>query len=293
MSATTPTTWTIKTLLTWTTDYLKSKGTSPREARLEAQTLLAHVMKCPKIELVARSDEEPSADEKTRFRELIKQRLDGCPVAYLVGRRDFYLLSFEVSPAVLIPRPDTETLVEQALRILKPLPSPAVLDLGTGSGCVAISLAHQSKTAAVTAVDLSPDALDVAGRNAAAHGVADRVGFLRGDLFEPLPADARFDLIVSNPPYIAHEEFADLAADVREYEPRLALDGGPDGLAFYRRIAAGTDRFLKPGGSVLVEIGWKQEPAVRALFDANAGWSVGPSVKDPGGHFRVVSAKKK
>ena len=288
-----PTVWTIKALLDWTTAHFRGKGADLRDARLEAQILLAHVMGCPKIELVARSDEEPTAAEKARFKDLIRKRVEGWPVAYLVGKREFYLLSFEVTPAVLIPRPDTETLVEYALRLLKGQPSPSVLDLGTGSGCIAVSLAHQCKAAAVTAVDVSPDALDVARRNATAHGVADRTTFHLGDLFAPLAAGSAFDLIVSNPPYVTPTELAELSPDVRDHEPRVALDGGPDGLAFYRRIAADAGRFLKPGGAVAVEIGWTQEPAVRALFEARPEFVVGPSVKDRGGRFRVVTAKKK
>src|SRR5262245_4737906 len=183
--------WTIKALLTWTTDFLAKKGIEgPRN---EAQILLAHVLKCNKVDLLVRYDEQPLEAERTRFRELIHRRVAGWPVAYLVGTRDFYLLSFEVSPAVLIPRPETETLVLEALGYLKPLNAPAVLDLGTGSGCIAISIAHQKKDARLTAVDVSPDALDVARRNAAKHGVVDRISFLLGDLFAPLAAGSSFD----------------------------------------------------------------------------------------------------
>lgn len=289
-SATQPTTWTIKALLQWTTDHFHKKGLE--SPRLDAQILLAHVMGCPKIELIARSADEPTDDERTRFKELIRRRVEGWPVAYLVGRRDFYLLSFEVSPAVLVPRPDTETLVELALRTVKGNPSPAILDLGTGSGCIAVSLAHQCKGAAVTATDVSPDALEVAKRNATTHGVANRITFLTGDLFAPL-APTQFDLIVSNPPYIAYAEFADLSADVRDHEPRAALDGGPDGLAFYRRLAAEAGTFLKPSGSVMVEIGWTQEPAVRALFEGRSEWTSVTSAKDHGGQWRVVSAARR
>jgi release factor glutamine methyltransferase len=291
-TGTAPTAWTVKALLSWTTDYLHKKGVEPREARLEAQVLLGHVLSCPRIELVARSDEEPSDDQKARFRDLIRQRVEGWPVAYLVGRREFYLLPFEVTPAVLIPRPDTETLVLEALRLLKGQPSPRVLDLGTGSGCIAVSLAHQCKGATVAAVDVSPDALEVARRNADRHGVADRVSFHQGDLFAPLPAGAAYDLIVSNPPYVTPTELAGLAPEVRDHEPRVALDGGPDGLAFYRRIAADAARFLAPGGSVLVEVGWTQDAAVRALFEGAPDLTVGASVKDGAGRSRVVTAKK-
>ncbi len=290
-NGTAPASWTVKALLSWTTDYLHKKGIEPRDARLESHVLLAHVMNCPRIELIARSDEEPTGDERTSFKDLIRRRVEGWPVAYLVGRREFYLLPFEVTPAVLIPRPDTETLVLEALRLLKGRPAPRVLDLGTGSGCIAVSLAHQSKGSHVTAVDISPDALEVAKRNADRHGVADRVHFRHGDLFAPLPAGEPFDLIVSNPPYVTPAELDALAPEVRDHEPRVALDGGPDGLAFYRRIAADADRHLTPGGTVLVEIGWTQDEAVRTLFAETL--TVGATIKDAAGRPRVVTAKKR
>jgi release factor glutamine methyltransferase len=192
-----------------------------------------------------------------------------------------------------VPRPETETLVMEALRLLKPLKGPTVLDLGTGSGCIAVSIAHQKKDARVTATDISPDALDVARRNAERHGVADRVAFLQGDLFAPVPAGAAFDLVVSNPPYVTPAELAALPADVREHEPRLALDGGPDGLAFYRRIASGAGPLLKPGGSLLVEIGATQDEAVRAILGERAELDVGPTLRDGNKLPRVVTARKR
>jgi len=288
--ATQPITWTVKALLQWTTEFLKKKGVE--SPRLESQILLAHVMDCPKIELVARSNEEPTEVERARFKDLIRQRTEGWPVAYLVGKREFYLLSFEVTPAVLIPRPDTETLVLEALRLLKGRANPAVLDLGTGSGCIAISIAHQAKTTRVTAVDVSPDALGVAKRNASTHGVQDRVTFALGDLFAPLPEGSQFELIVSNPPYVTPGELAELAPEVRDHEPRIALDGGPDGLAFYRRIATDASRFLKPGGTVLVEIGVSQEDAVQGIFAARSELTVNPTIKDLAGRPRVISARR-
>jgi release factor glutamine methyltransferase len=286
-----PTVWTIKALLAWTTDYLKAKGNDA--AKREAELLLAHVLGCKRVDLFVRFEEQPTDAERAKFRELIQRRVAGCPVAYLIGTREFYLLPFEVGPAVLVPRPDTETLVLEALNRLKPLAAPAVLDLGTGSGCIAVSLVHQKKDARATATDVSADALAVARRNAAAHGVAERITFLHGDLFEPIPGGSTFDLIASNPPYIAHDEFAALAPDVRDHEPRLALDGGPDGLAFYRRIAAGAGAFLKPGGSLILEVGHTQDAAVRGLLAERPEWEVGATLKDGGGHPRVVTAKKR
>jgi release factor glutamine methyltransferase len=202
--------WTIKTLLGWTTDFFASKGIE--SPRAEAQILLAHVLKCNRVDLLVRYEEVPTDAERTRYRELIQRRVAGWPVAYLVGMREFYLLSFEVTPAVLVPRPETETLVLEALGYLKQMISPTVLDIGTGSGCIAICIAHQKKDASVAAVDISPDALVVARRNAVRHGVAERIEFLQGDLFAPLAPESTFDLIVSNPPYIAPDEFPSLAA---------------------------------------------------------------------------------
>lgn len=284
-----PSVWTIKALLAWTTDYLRKKGVAG--PHLDAQILLAHVLRVPRIELIARSDEEPTAAEKAEYKKLVQQRVEGCPVAYLTGTREFYLLAFDVSPAVLIPRPDTETLVEQALRLLKNKPAPTVLDLCTGSGCVAVTLAHNCKTARVTAVDVSLDAVAIAAGNAEKHHVADRVAVLAGDLFAPLSVGATFEIITANPPYIAHAEFETLPTEVLQ-EPRLALDGGPDGLAFYRRLAAEAGQWLAPGGTLLVEVGHTQADLVRELLATGPGLSAGAVHKDMGGRLRVVTARQ-
>jgi release factor glutamine methyltransferase len=286
-----PVVWTIKALLAWTTDFLAKKGIE--NPRADAQILLGHVLGYDKTYLTVNFAEQPSETDRNRFKELVQRRVAGWPVAYLVGNRGFYTLDFEVTPAVLIPRPDTETLVLEALTWLKPFREPAVLDLGTGSGCIAVTIAHEKKDARVTATDVSPDALEVARRNAACHGVAERVTFLQGDLFAPLSSGAAFDLVVSNPPYIAHHEFAELQREVRDHEPRGALDGGADGLAFYRRIAAGVGAFLKPGGRLLLEIGSTQDADVRAILAGQPELEVGPTLKDLVGHTRVVSAKRK
>jgi release factor glutamine methyltransferase len=283
------TTWTVKALSDWTTKFLAGKGLeTPLK---DARALLAFVLNCKPIDVVVRGDDEPTDAEKAQYRELIKRRADGCPTAYLTGRRDFYMLTFEVNSAVLIPRPDTETLVVATLDALKGVAAPTVLDLGTGSGCVAVSLAHAMKAATLTAVDISPAALATAKRNADTHGVADRLAFLEGDLFGPLPPAAAFDAIVSNPPYIAPAEFPGLATEVRDYEPRLALDGGPDGLAFYRRITLDASRFLKPGGSLLVEIGSTQADAVTGLF-RTAGFTDVTVTRDGSALPRVVSGRR-
>lgn len=280
--------WTVKRLLTWTEDFLKKKGVE--SPRLEAQILLAHALGCSKIDLYVRHAEEPPEVQKTLFRGMIKKRADGMPNAYLVGYREFFSLAFKVTPAVLIPRPDTELLVLEAGKFLKPLNAPNVLDIGAGSGCVAVAVAKHHPTARVTAVDVSPAALAVARENAATHQVDARVKFSEGDMFAPV-AGQTFDMIVSNPPYITHAELETLDKTVKDFEPRQALDGGPDGLAFYRRIAAGAAAHLKPGGMVFVEIGSTQETAVRSLF-TEAGLGQVKTFKDLAGLPRVVAAKK-
>lgn len=288
-----PTVWTIRALLTWTTEYLAKKGAAPAAARLEAQLLLAHVLRCNKMDLLLRFEEQPTDAQRGEYRTIIQRRVEGFPVAYLIGSREFYLLTFEVSPAVLVPRPETETLVAEALRRLKPLPGPLVLDLCTGSGCIGISIAHQKLDARITATDISPDALDVARRNAARHGVADRLHFVQGDLFAAVPPGSLFDAIVCNPPYVTVGELATLAVDVREHEPRLALDGGPDGLAFYRRIAAEAEAFLIPGGFLLLEIGATQETPIAALLAERPHLIVEKTLRDAAGLPRVAIAKRR
>lgn len=284
------TTWTIQALLNWTTDYLQRKGIE--SPRTEAQILLAYVLGCKRVDLLVRYDEVPTEAQRRQYRELIQRRVAGWPTAYLVGSRDFYLLNFEVTPAVLIPRPDTETLVLEALKLLKPMKAPRVWDIGTGSGCIAISIAHQKKDALVTASDISPDALEVAQRNAQRHGVAERIRFLCGDLAAPVPTGEVFDLIVSNPPYIAQGELAHLAPEVRDHEPRIALDGGADGLAFYRRLAMSMAPYLIEGGYLLLEIGAGQKDAVQNIFAEFPHWQIGPTFKDMAGRIRVVSFRR-
>jgi release factor glutamine methyltransferase len=283
MSSAATTVWTIKELLSWTTNYLSQKGIEA--ARLEAQILLSHILKCPRIELIARSQEEPTAKDKASFRELVKRRVEGWPVAYLTGSKEFYLLPFNVTPAVLIPRPDTETLVLEALNKLKDIPNPKILDLCTGSGCIAIALAVNCPTAQITATDISPDAIEIAKANAAKNKVADRVTFRTGDLFNAIPAGSQFDMVVSNPPYITTSEMETLAVDIKEHEPKIALDGGPDGLAFYRRIDNEIKNWLKPNSWCILEIGDTQGQSVQALFSNRQNVSV---INDMNKKQRVV-----
>lgn len=281
--------WTIGGLLDWTAKYLAQKQVE--FPRLDAEVLLAHALGCKRIDLYGFRHAEPAAPEvRQRYKDLIRKRLEGCPVAYLVGRKEFFALEFEVTPAVLIPRPDTELVVMECLRLAKALAEPRVLDVGTGSGAIAVALARQHKGARVTAVDASPEALAVAGRNAARHGVADRVRFLEGDLFAPVVGE-QFDFILSNPPYVAREDLPKLPPGVRDYEPHRALDGGPGGYDVLARLVEGAGAHLADGGHLIVEIGSAQEGPARERIAARAGFTLADTVHDHSGHPRVLRAR--
>lgn len=283
-------TWTIGALLDWTARHLATKGAE--YPRLDAEVLLAHALQCRRIDLYTRYQETASEEVRSRFRDLIRQRLEGCPVAYLVGRKEFFSLTFEVTSAVLIPRPESEFVVLECLRLARDLAEPRILDIGTGSGNLAVTVAHQHPRAQVTAVDKSPEALAVAARNAARHGVADRVRFLSGDLFAPIPKDARFDFILSNPPYIAHEDLERLPGGVRHYEPLLALDGGPDGFAVFDRLVAEAANCLVEGGYLIVEIGAPQHEPARQRILARSEYELAETIYDGSRHPRVLRARK-
>ncbi len=281
--------WTVGRLLDWTAKFLQQKGSE--SPRLDAEVLLAHALGCRRIELYTRYEESASEEQRTRFRELVRQRLEGCPVAYLVNRKEFFSLEFEVNRNVLIPRPDTECVVVECLRLAQSMAAPSVVDIGTGSGAIAVAVARRHPAARVTAVDLSPAALEVARRNAARHGLAERVRFLEGDLFAPVPAGEHFDFVLSNPPYIAHEDMERLPVGVRHYEPALALDGGPGGYAVFDRLADEARQFLSPGGHLIVEIGAPQEGPARERLTSYPDWELGKTVRDGSGHPRVLVAR--
>jgi release factor glutamine methyltransferase len=283
--------WTIGRLLDWTTSFLAGKGVE--SARLEAQLLLAHALKCSRTALYTRYDEAPAEAERGQFRELVQQRVKGRPVAHLLGRKEFFSLEFEVCPDVLVPRQDSEWVVTECLTLAKGMPTPAVLDVGTGSGCLAIAVAAHHKGAIVTASDCSEAALAVARRNAERHKLVDRVRFLQGDLFEPLQAGERFDFILSNPPYISRAELAKLSPEVRDHEPRLALDGGEDGFAVIDRLIREAPDHLRPGGYLIIEIGFDQEAAALERFKKHGGYDLEKTVHDTAGHPRVLRARRR
>lgn len=234
---------------------------------------------------MTREHEALPPEAEAAVAQLMQRRLGGESVARILGHREFFGLDFVLGPATLEPRPDTELLVELALRRLPP--GGRLLDLGTGTGCIPIAILHSRPDATGLATDLSPDALEVARANAMRHGVAERLDFAQGDWFGALAGPDSFDLIVSNPPYIETAVIADLAPEVRGHDPLLALDGGPDGLAPYRIIAAEAHRWLRPGGSLVVEIGFDQGERAATLFAA-AGYAGVEVHQDLAGLDRVV-----
>jgi release factor glutamine methyltransferase len=282
--------WTIGRLLNWTTGYLREHGSE--SPRLDTEVLLAHALKCERIALYARFNDSPADAARDAFRELVRRRSQGAPVAYLVGHKEFFSLDFEVGPAVLIPRPDSEFVVLEFLRIAKGMTQVTAIDIGTGSGNLAIATAHQQPTARVWAVDRSAAALEIARRNATRHGIADRIDFIEGTLFDSLPSGLQVDCILSNPPYIPTAEIPNLAIGVRDYEPHIALDGGPSGLDVVAAIVTQAERFLKPGGQLILEIGAPQEAEVRRLVESRGAYELLPTIHDYAGHARVISARK-
>jgi release factor glutamine methyltransferase len=359
------TVWTVKALLDWTRDYFTRQQVE--EPRLSAELLLSHVLGCDRVKLILRHGEAPAPAQRDAFRELVKRRAAHEPLGYLTGVERFFGFDFRVDRSVLIPRPETEMLVEQVLTAARPyreksevrspksevpdagkpapvlrpegmgsgvyevppqpdegkpddaklggLPSPArrtertpdsglrtpdspaptvtVIDLCTGSGCVACSVAKLLPAARVTATDISEAALSVARSNAERLGVADRVTFRAGDLLAAIPSDhPPADFVTANPPYIPDAEVAKLDPTVRDFEPHLALKGGADGLDFVRRIVDGVARVLKPGGTLFVEIGFDQGPAVEALLRSRGGFEGVTVLRDFQGHPRVLKARR-
>jgi release factor glutamine methyltransferase len=277
-------TWTTLSVLDWTTKRFTDAGIT--SARLEAQLLLAHVLQCSRMQLYTGFDKPLGENELTGYRELIKRRLGGEPVAYLLGEHEFWGLPFFIEPSVLVPRPDTETVVEVARSSRADRCAACrVLDLCTGSGALAVSLAKELPAARVVATDLSDAAVALARRNAERNGFGARVAVRAGDLWAAVEGE-RFDLIVSNPPYIATSVIPTLGAEVRR-EPALALDGGADGLAFYDRICGRARAHLEPGGALVVEHGYDQADAVRSRFEA-AGFLGVTLVHDLGKNPRVT-----
>jgi release factor glutamine methyltransferase len=280
-------TWTIREVLRWTARDFGERGVDA--PRLDAELLVAHALEMDRVGLYLDMDRPLSADELVRVRALVQRRRQREPVAYILGTREFFGRAFEVGPAVLVPRPDTETLVERALELLPKGPA-RVLDLCTGSGIIAISLAASRPDVAADATDVSKEALEVAARNAERHAVGDRITWLLGDLFAAVPTGRRYDLVTANPPYISEGELPTLAPEVARWEPRLALAAGAEGLDVLERITAGIPEVLRPGGAVLVEVGLGQAPSVCQALEA-AGLHEVRAHRDLGGVERVVEGR--
>lgn len=290
----TSTAWTILGILQWADGFLKQRRIeSPRSA---AEILLACALGTDRIHLYMHHDQPLEKPELARFKGFIQRRLQREPVAYIVGRKGFWSLDLEVTPAVLIPRPETERLVEAALAWLagRPADRPArILDLGTGSGAIVLALASEADRHRFFASDVSAEAVGVARRNAAATGLSERVRFFVGDWLHAVRPSPAFDLIVSNPPYVATREWAGLQPEIVRYEPRRALDGDADGLHGYRAIVGEAHRYLRPGGALMVEIGCGQRRAVERIAERSGAYEAYGCLKDYGGHDRVVTMHKK
>jgi release factor glutamine methyltransferase len=288
--------WTIKDLLEVTSDYLKEKGID--SPRLSAEVLLAHQLKVDRVKLYLNFDQPLLQREIAAFRELIKRRLKREPIQYITGMQEFWSLNFVVNPHVLIPRPETELLVEQivSLHREKRLPgdrSPKILDLGTGSGVLAIAVAQELESASVWASDVSADTLAIAELNAKRHGVEGRVKFILSDVWQGFDnLSLGFDAVVSNPPYIPSDHMDSLAPEVRDFEPRSALDGGEKGMHFIKGIIAEAPKYLSVGGWLLLEMDPKQTTMAMELMERINNYGEKFRVKDYSGQYRVVVAQR-
>jgi len=286
--------WTIQKLLNWIIGYLTDKGID--SPRLSAELLLSHVVGLKRIELYTQFDRPVTQQQLDQLHGLVKRAGQYEPIAYLTGKIEFYCLEFQVSPDCMIPRPETELLVERAIEFLRSRTSEQlVCDLCTGCGCIAIALARNCPDVNIIATDISDAALAIAAKNIEKHQLKKRIKLLCGDLFDPLVPQLdveKFDLIVCNPPYVSAPEFEKLDRNIKDYEPKLALFAGVDGLDVYRRIIEKADSFLKPDAALMLEIGYAQGQAVRELLEKANCFAGITFEKDPHNNDRIIIAKK-
>jgi len=283
--------WTVKRLLEWTTEYFKKNNAD--SPRLDAEILLAHALGCKRIDLYVSFAKEPSEAEKTKFREMVKRRAAGEPTAYLVGYKEFYSLTLEVTKDTLIPRPETEHLVVASLDLLAKMNHSddlSVCDVGTGSGAIAVAIAKNAPKCRMTAVDISESALEIAKRNAQRHNVAERIAFLQSDLLAEFPEQPLFDLIVSNPPYVSESEYEQLPPDIKNYEPKLALLAADDGTAIIRQLAEQAALRLRKGGYFLTELSPMIAQRIAEFFRLNH-WHNVRTLRDSAGLERIVAGQ--
>jgi release factor glutamine methyltransferase len=286
--------WTIQKLLNWVTEYLTSKNIN--SPRLSAELLLSCVLGLKRIELYTQFDKPVTKEQLDKLHNLVERAGESEPAAYLVGRTEFYSLELDITADCMIPRPETELLAERAIEFLRTRNGKQlVCDLCTGSGCIATAIAHNFPSCRIIATDISDAALAVAAKNIEKHKLQERVKLLCGDLFEPIVPylDAgKFDLVACNPPYVSAAEFEKLSRNIKDYEPRLALFAGDDGLDIYKRIIEKADSFLKPDGALMLEVGYNQGQSVRELLEKTNCFSEIGVEKDHQNNDRIVIAKK-
>ncbi len=287
-------TWTIQKLLNWVTQYLAEKSVD--SPRLSAELLLSHVLGLKRIELYTQYNKPVPEQQLSRLRELVKRAGGHEPIAYLVGKTEFYSMEINVTPDCMIPRPETELLVQRAVEFLRTRSSiQFVCDLCTGSGCIAAAIAKNYPSARIIATDICDAALAVAAINVEKHRLQDKITLLSGDLFDPIIPQldvGKFDLIVCNPPYVSSSEYEKLDKNVKDYEPLLALLAGDDGMDIYRRIIEKVDRFLKSDAALILEIGYAQGSAIQEMLEQTGIFTEIKIEKDFHNNDRVVSAKK-
>jgi release factor glutamine methyltransferase len=283
-----PARWTIKDVLEWTAGYFRRKGITT--ARLDAEVLLAHCLGVDRLHLYLNLDTPLKQEERVRFRELILRRGMREPVALIRGVKEFWSLRLRAAPGVLIPRPDTEALLQAVLDEIQERPSPSILEIGTGSGAIAVAIALENRRARIIATDIDKLALGAARFNAQNLGVSDSVDFLGSDLFTALREGSRFDVVCCNPPYIPSDVIPTLEPEIN-FEPRQALDGGPDGLSVIRRLVPQARHYLAERGALIIEIGSEQEGWVRDMFETLGGLHDIRSFPDLSGKPRVISGR--
>ena len=284
--------WTVLRILNWTSEYLDQKGIE--SGRLNAERMLGHALGKNRLELYLEYDCPLAPGDLIAYKSLLRKRTSGLPLQYVLGETEFFSLPFSVRPPVLIPRPETEMLVQAALDRLCGMEGPLVAaDIGTGSGCISVALTAHLDAVTMVATDCSEEAIALAGENARRNGVSDRITFLLGDLLSPLESLSLpngLQAILSNPPYVRTDEWEALPSEIRDHESRAALDGGPDGLLFYRRLAESVDRYLTPNGFLSVEVGDGQAEAVEEILRGGGGLSEIEVIEDLNGIARVIVA---
>ena len=290
--------WTILKLINWTKTFFEKKGIE--NARLEAEVLLAHLLNLERIELYTSFSRELCEEELAAFRKLIQRRAERCPSQYITGKTEFYSTGLSVREGVVIPRPETEVLVEEAIRILTAISEAArgeqiLLDIGTGGGNIPIAVLKHVPMLKVYATDISQEALALAAENAARYGFAEKIVFLCGDLFEPLAdlkIEGSFDIITSNPPYISPEEYQNLMPEVRDFEPKEGLFAEDGGIFFHKKIIADADKFLRAAGFLLMECAARQAEPLKDILQKSHAYTNIEAIKDYSGNLRVIKAQR-